>query len=125
MAKQVINPGNMPKPKGFSHAIKAGNTVYVAGVVGADENWKVVGGIEAQVDRAYENLRRVLEAAGAKMTDVVKMTHYCRDIDELITASGVRPKYFGSYRPADTMVQVVRLAMPEFRVEVDAIAVID
>ena len=124
MPKQTINPSNMPKPKGFSHAVKVDNTIYLAGIVGVDENWKVVGDIAAQVDRAYENMRRVLEAAGARMTDVVKMTHYCRDIDELISASGVRPKYFGDYRPADTMVQVSRLAMPELRVEVEAVAVI-
>ena len=125
MPKEIITPGNVPKARGFSHAIKAGNTIYVAGQGGIDINGQVVpGGIEAQIDTAFENLQRILEAAGAKMTDVVRLNYFLVDIQDLAKIGNAYRKYFGWHFPASTAVQINALAIPEMRVEVEATAVI-
>ena len=125
MPKEIIAPGNVHKARGFSQAIKAGNTIYVAGQGGIDLNGQVVsGGIEAQIDVAFENLQRILEAAGAKMSDVVRLNYFLVDIQDLTKIGIAYRKYFGKHFPASTAVQIGALAMPEMRVEVEATAVI-
>ena len=66
MPKEIIAPPDVVPARGYSHAIKAGNTVYVAGQVAWDINGNLVGkgDFEAQARLALENLKRVLEAAG-------------------------------------------------------------
>lgn len=125
MPKEVIAPTNVHKARGFSHAIKVGNTVYVAGQGGIDMNGQAIaGGIEAQIDLAFENLKRVLEAAGAKMTDVVRLNYFLLDIQDLARIGDAYRKHFGRHYPASTAVQIGALAVPGMRVEVEATAVI-
>ncbi len=124
MPKEFIAPANVHKARGFSHAIKAGNTVYVAGQGGIDVNGQVVPGIEAQIDLAFENIRRVLESAGARMTDVVRLNYYFVDIQDLAKIGDAYRKHFGKHFPASTALQIGALAIPGMRVEVEATAVI-
>lgn len=125
MPKEIIACGNVHKARGFSQAIKAGNTIYVAGQGGIDLNGQVVsGGIEAQIDMAFENLQRILEASGAKMTDVVRLNYFFVDMQDLSKIGNAYRKYFGWHFPASTAVQIGALAIPEMRVEVEATAVI-
>ena len=74
MPKQFINPPNHHEPMGYSHAVKVGNTVYVAGQIAWDAQGNLVGpgDIEAQAVQVFENLKRVVEASGASLEDVVK-----------------------------------------------------
>ncbi len=127
MPKEVIVPGNVHPARGFSHAIKVGNTIYVAGQAGLDEEGNVVtkGDVVAQTERAYENLKRVLEAAGAAITDIVKLNIYTTDLEGFMKTGEVRRKYFGKHFPAATAVQIVKLSPPESMVEIDAIAIVD
>lgn len=126
MLKQAINPANVHKARGYSHAIKAGNTIYVAGQIALDEAGNVVGNdMVTQIDQLYENMRRVLAAAGAQMSDVVKLNFYCLNTDDLRLTGDIRKKYFGQHRPASTAVQIAKLGVPGTVVEVEAIAVID
>jgi enamine deaminase RidA (YjgF/YER057c/UK114 family) len=77
MKKEYISPKGVYEPIGWSHAVKAGNTIYLAGMIGRDEQGKLVeGGFEAQAVKAFENIKLTLEAAGASLKDVVKMTIY-------------------------------------------------
>lgn len=126
MAQEVIAPANVIKARGYSHAIKVGNTIYVAGQVAVDEAGNTVGkgDIVAQSECAYENLKRVLEAAGASLTDIVKMNIFCTDLDSFAKTGDVRRKYFGRHFPATTAVQVNRLVHPDWMLEVEAVAVI-
>ena len=125
MTKEVIAPGNVHKARGFSQAIKAGNTIYLAGQGGIDINGNVVpGGIEAQIDMAFANLQHILEAAGAKMTDVVRLNYFLVDIHDLDKIGNAYRKYFGKHFPTSTAVQISALAMPEMRIEVEATAII-
>jgi len=126
MAKQIITPSNVYKVRGHSHAIRIDNTIYVAGQVARDEEGNLVGkdDMVAQTERAYENLQRVLKAAGASIPDIVKLTIYCRDLDSFAKTGEIRRKYFGNHFPATTAVEINRLMNPNFLIEVEATAVI-
>lgn len=126
MKKEHINPDGMHRPRGYTHTVRAGNTVYVAGQVGWDKDGKIVpGGFEAQATQAFENLKRALEGGGASFADVVKITTYVKDLNDLPKFREVREKYFSPPLPASTLVQIVSLAMPELLIEIEAVAVVE
>ena len=127
MAKEVIVPSNVVPARGFSHAIKTGKTIYVAGQTATDEKGKIIGkgDMIAQTDRAYENIKRVLEAAGAGITDIVKLNIFCTDMAAFAETREPRRKHFGKHFPAATAVEVNCLLDPDAMVEVEAIAVLD
>jgi reactive intermediate/imine deaminase len=80
---------------------------------------------EAQARQVFENLRTVLEAAGARLEDVVKITAYLTDLGDLATFRQVRDQYFAAdHPPANSLVQVTRLIHPAFRFEAEAWAVV-
>ena len=127
MAKDIIAPQNVHRARGYSHAIKVGNTIYVAGQIGMDLDGNIVDGdCSAQVHQAFENMKRVLEAAGAAMQDVVKLNYYFLNIaEDLCKIGDAYRQYFGRHYPAATAVQVGSLFMPGLLLEVEAIAVVD
>ncbi len=116
------------KPTGYTHVVSAtpGRTVYIAGQVALDRSGAVVGAgdMRAQAKQAFENLKAALEAAGAGFQDLVKVNTYVVDMSQLQAIREVRAAYFTSTPPASTLVQVSRLARPEFLIEVEAIAVV-
>ena len=109
----------------FSQAIQIGNTVYVSGQVAKDPDGNVVGegDMAAQTGQALENMKTVLEAAGASMGDVVKLTVFVTDINRLLETHPIRTKYFPDPPPASTGVEVSALGFPELLVEIEAVAV--
>jgi reactive intermediate/imine deaminase len=126
MAKEYINPSNVHLAKTYSHVVKAGNTIYVSGQIGCDLDGNVVqGGFEAQAERVFENLSLVLEAAGATLKDVVKVTTYLRSMTDRPVLTAIRQKYFSEPYPASTLVEISSLALPDLLIEVEAIAVVE
>src|SRR4029453_1603942 len=77
----------------YAPAIKAGNTIYVSGQIGRDAAIELVEGREAQIVQAFENLKRVLEAAGASLSDVVDVTTFHTDMRDLPLFMQVRDRY--------------------------------
>jgi 2-iminobutanoate/2-iminopropanoate deaminase len=106
--------------------VRAGNLLFVSGVVPVDEEGNLVGGddVAAQARQVFANMGRVLEAAGAAFTDVVKVTIFLTDVDDRPLINPVRQEVFGEARPASTLVEVPRLAIPGARIEVEAVAVV-
>lgn len=126
--KEVINPSNVHWPLGYSHVVKAGNTVYVSGQLPLDQEGNIVGkgDIAAQTEQTYANLKRCLEAAGASINDIVRLGIYVTDVEAFDkNTREIRKKYFGKYRPATTGIQISRLYFPEAMIEVEATAIID
>ena len=120
-------PG-MRAATGYSHAAAAtGRIIAVAGQVAMDENGGLVGAGDpmAQAEQVFENLRRVLEAAGATFADVIKFGVFVTDIGILPVVREVRDRHVGTTPPASTAVQVGALFQPGYVVEIDALAVID
>lgn len=125
MPLQRINPTTLGQPRGYTHVVKSGNTVYIAGQVGRKANGELAGrDIAAQAEQVYKNLGEALKAAGCGFADVAKVTVFITNRDDIPAARAVREKYFGTQNPASTMVLISGLAAPEFLIEVEAIAVV-
>jgi 2-iminobutanoate/2-iminopropanoate deaminase len=108
----------------YADAVLAGDTLYVSGIVPIDAHGEVVGGddVVVQARQVFEIMARVLAAAGAEPADVVKVTVYLLDIDDRPRINPVRQEFFGAARPASTLVEVSRLAVPGARLEIEAVA---
>ncbi|MGE0866480.1 MAG: RidA family protein [Vicinamibacterales bacterium] len=120
-----INPPGLSTPTTYSHIVKAGDILYIAGQVGADAQGKVVGsGMVAQLEQVLKNLQIALKSQGADFSHVTKITIYTTDVDAFraADAAAVRATYFGAHRPASTLVGVTRLASPDYKVEIEATA---
>ena len=126
MTKEYISPEGVFKARGFVHAVKAGNTIYVSGQGGyAPDDSIAKGDFNAQAHQAFANMKCVLEAAGATMQDVVKLTYYFANLEEDAPKIGdAYAKYFGKHMVAATAIQVT-LAYPDMLLEVEAVAVVD
>ena len=120
-----IQPKGVYEAKGYSHAVKRGNIVFVAGQVskGVDNQLVGQGDIVAQVDQVFRNLKLVVEASGATLADVVKLNIYTTDLKHFrpFIKDG-RDKYFATHPPATTFLVVSSLADPGFLLEIDAVA---
>jgi 2-iminobutanoate/2-iminopropanoate deaminase len=115
--------GLAPPISHYTDAVAAGDTLYVSGIVPVDAQGNVVGDdVVAQARQVFANMRLVLAAAGAEPADVVKVTVYLLDIDDRPRINPVRQEFFGDARPASTLVEVSRLAVPGARLEIEAIA---
>ncbi len=76
-----------------------------------------------QVRKAFDNLQAVLEAAGMSAADVIRINYYTTDVDELIEVLGpLAGAFLGSNLPASTLLGVSRLAFPQLKIEVEAVA---
>lgn len=116
----------------FSQVVVASGrrSVYTAGQVSIDESGALVGAgdLAAQTAQAMRNVGLALTAAGARYADVVKITTYVVDYkpeQRTIIGKARAPFFSGGTPPASTLVGVSALAMPEWLVEIEAIAVID
>jgi enamine deaminase RidA (YjgF/YER057c/UK114 family) len=130
VTKEFLNPSDVYQPTGqFTQAIKVthGTLVFVSGIVGYEPDMTIAkGDMVRQAEVAYENLRRVMAAAGGSPSDIVKVTIY---IGEDFTAKrealrDVRSRFFGDHAPASTLVQVAGFASHDYLFEIEAVAVL-
>lgn len=126
---QMLNPGSIHKPVGYSHVAKvnAGKPVFIAGQVALDGNADLVGrhDFRAQARQVFENLNHALGAAGGAFSNVVKLNVYVVDASHLPQYREVRDLFVNVHNPpASTVVQVAALFRPEFLLEVEAVAVV-
>jgi 2-iminobutanoate/2-iminopropanoate deaminase len=125
--REEIRVSGQPEPiSHYTDAVRAGDLLFVSGCVPVDSEGKLVGGgdVVAQTRQALENVGRVLEAAGVTFADVAKVTVYLTDVDDRPRINPVRREFFGETRPASTLVEVSRLAIPGAKVEIEAVAVV-
>ncbi len=111
--KQIIQPKNTPPTAyPFSPGVVSNGFLFVAGQVGTDpKTGKLVpGGIEAETTQTIQNIKAILDAAGASLDDVVTVTVYLSNMDDFPRMNAVYQTFFkaGSY-PARTTVGVARL----------------
>jgi 3-hydroxyisobutyrate dehydrogenase len=129
MDRAYLEPdGLAAPPEPYSHAIRCGDTLYIAGQVAFDEQNAIVGIGDArrQAEQVWENIRRAVEAAGGKLANVVKITIFLKDIRDVPAEISVRERLFEPGRfPVCTLVQVANLGLPDLLMEVDAVAVVD
>jgi 2-iminobutanoate/2-iminopropanoate deaminase len=121
--RRAINTDAAPPPVGpYSQSIASGGFLFVAGQVGVDvgAGGLVEGGVEPQARQALENLKAIIEAAGAGMNDVVKTTIFLTDFNTFAQVNGVYGTYFDGDAPARSTVEVGRLPL-NAEVEIEAI----
>jgi reactive intermediate/imine deaminase len=110
----------------YTDAVRAGNLLFVSGIVPVDGAGQLVGGddVVAQTRQVLENMRGVLRAAGCSLQDVVKVTIFLTDVDDRPLINPLRQEHFGETRPASTLVEVSRLAVPGAKVEIECVALV-
>ncbi len=127
MTKQVIKTDKAPQAIGtYSQAVRVDSTVYLSGQIPlVPETMEIVqGDVSAQIERVFENLKAVVEAAGGTLANVVKLTVYLTDLANFARVNEVMASYFQEPFPARAAVGVA--ALPKgVAVEVDAILVLD
>ena len=122
------NPSTIHAPRGYTHVVEAagpGRIIYISGQVGIAPDGKIAGDFRAQATQCFDNLKAALAAAGAGFEHVVKINNYFVDISNIMIYREVRDRYFDPKSPpASTAVQVVRLVMPEWLFEIEAVAIV-
>lgn len=112
MSRQVITSDNAPRAIGtYSQAVRAGDSVYVSGQIPLDPatGELVAGEMEAQIRRVFENLKAIIEAAGASFAQVVKLTVYLTDLKHFALVNQVMGQYFREPYPARAAIGVAAL----------------
>jgi len=119
-----ITPPGAPAPLGpYSPAMRAGDYIFVSGQapMNAATNQVIEGDIRDQTRLVLSNLRNILQACGAELSDVVKCSVFLESIQDFAAMNEVYREFFGASKPARTTVQAV-LPLPGIKVEVDCIA---
>jgi 2-iminobutanoate/2-iminopropanoate deaminase len=113
-------------PYRISQAMRVGKLVFVSGQAAIDDTGALVGvgDFDAQAEQTFRNLERVLAAAGSGLDRIVKVTIFLTDMSNFPKIVDLRGRWFSEPWPADTIVQVESLALPELEIEIEAIAVI-
>ncbi|BCY12329.1 RidA family protein [Actinoplanes sp. L3-i22] len=118
-------PGEQ-SPNGYSNVVtinSGSRLVWTSGQVAAGPDGVVPSGWAEQTRQVFRNLGTALETAGATWADVVKLTFYVVDTDELPTVRAVRDEFVNvAAPPTSTLIKVAGLFRPEFLIEVEAVA---
>jgi 2-iminobutanoate/2-iminopropanoate deaminase len=124
MAISAVSTSGAPRAIGpYSQGIRAGGFLFTAGQVGFDpaSGELVDGGISEQTERVLQNIRSILESAGADLSQVVKTTVFLVDMADFAAMNEVYARVFGDHRPARSTVAVAALPRGA-RVEIEAVA---
>ena len=125
MPKAVISTPHAPSAIGtYSQAVRCGDTIYLSGQIGLDPvTMQLAEGIDAQVQRVFDNLKAVAEAAGGSLADAAKLTIYLTDLAHFARVNEIMAAYFRQPYPARAAVGVAALPRAAL-VEADAILVV-
>jgi len=127
MVVERSNPAALANPPGYSHVVKDGTTVYVAGQVARDREGKTVGvgDFSAQAEQVFENVRAALESVGSNMSSIMKLNVFMTHREDIPAYRVVRPKFVpDDALPVSTLILCSGLADPDFRIEVEVIATV-
>ena len=106
----------------YCDAVRWDDTLYISGIPPLDAQGKVVSeDPAAQARQVFENMKLILDAAGATFGDILRVTVYLTDVNDRTKINPVRKEYFGAARPASTLIGVKELAIPGMKVEIEAI----
>jgi reactive intermediate/imine deaminase len=114
------------EPYRLSQGIRVGELLFVSGQAAIDPEGQLVGvgDFDAQAEQTFRNLERVLRAGGSGLHRIVKVTIFLTDMANFSKIVELRGRWFSQPYPADTIVEVGSLALPELEIEIEAIAVV-
>ncbi|MCO5785804.1 enamine deaminase RidA [Pseudomonas sp. G11-1] len=112
------------EPFALSQAIAAGEWIFVSGQAALDAQGNIVGedDFRLQAETAFNNLQAILQAAGSGLQDVVKVTIFMTNMQYFGEVVELRHRYFSQPYPADSIVEVKALALPQLMFEIEAVA---
>lgn len=133
MPKQLVNPPHLPPPRGFNHGILAsgGRILFLAGqdASGPDGRIVAVGDLVGQYEQVLRNLQAVVETAGGRMTDIVKLNIFVRDradyVANLKALGRVHKQFFGDYYPTMALLEVTGFFQADNLIELEGMAYLD
>ena len=115
--------GLAPPISHYCDAVRFGDLLFISGVPPTDASGKVVSAdVAEQTRQIFENMKLILDAAGAGFADILKVTFYMLDVNDRARINPVRKEFFGAARPASTLIGVNALAIPGMKVEIEAVA---
>ncbi len=125
-----LNPGELGTPPGYSQIVdvSAGRIIFIAGQTALDGNGELVGKADfpAQAAQVFRNLAVALAASGCTAANLVKLTVFLTDMNNLGLYREARNRFFASVTPpaapAVTLVEVSKLYGADFMIEIEAIA---
>lgn len=126
MGSTAISTEKAPKAIGpYSQGIKGGNLIFTSGQLPIDPKTGalVQDDIKLATRQSIENVKAILEEAGASLNDVVKVTIFIKDMNDFALVNEVYGEYFSEHKPARSCVEVARLPK-DGKIEIEAIAVI-
>ena len=122
----IIKNFGLPWEKDYAQSVKVGDTIYLSGQVSHDDEGNLVGSgdMEAQLKQVYLNIQKLLAQHGATMENIVDETLFVTDMDTVFpVAVKCRKEIFGGTPAvASTIVQIQRLAFPEYLIEIKCVA---
>jgi 2-iminobutanoate/2-iminopropanoate deaminase len=121
--RREFSIGLSPPISHYCDAVSFGNLLFISGIAPLDENLNVIGGddVAAQAEAIFSAMDKILKNAGATFSDILKVTVLLTDVNDRTKINPVRQKYFGTARPASTLFEVSKLAIPGMKVEVEAV----
>ncbi len=116
---------DLPEPiSHYCHGVRAGDRLWISGMVGVAPDGSVPTDTVAQFKLALGYVDSVLRAAGGEPRNIVKVQVFLIDVADRARINPVRQDYFGPHRPASTLIGVAGLVAPELKVEIEAEAVL-
>lgn len=124
---KFFNPPTVAKPgAGYTHGVVHGanaRRLIMSGQVGAKLDGTLQDGIKAQTEQVFDNIAALIEAAGMKTTDLVKIVTYTTVPEEIAVIREVRERKLNGHKPASTFIIVPRLANPNYLIEIEGEAI--
>jgi len=127
MSVERSNPSALANPPGYSHVVKDGTTIYVAGQLARNNQGETIGegDFSAQAEQVFKNIRAALESVGSNMNSIMKMNTFMTHREDIPAYRVVRNKYVpDDALPVSTLILCSGLADPVFRIEVEVIATV-
>ncbi len=127
MSVERSNPSALANPPGYSHVVKDGTTIYVAGQVARNSEGQTVGvgDFSAQAEQVFNNVRAALRSVGSDMNSIMKLNVFMTHREDIPAYRVVRAKFVpDDDLPVSTLILCSGLADPDFRLEVEVIATV-
>ena len=123
MKREFRVDGLAPPISHYCDAVQFGDLLFISGVPPTDASGKLVGGddVVAQTRQVFKNMKLVLDAAGAGFADILKVTVYLLDVNDRSKINPVRQEYFGTARPASSLIGIKELVVPNMKIEIEAV----